>query len=228
MEHLKGRHLKAFILRLLKEESLAGALEALSLMPPRRVVNPLFSLILSTEPGIKWRAVTAMGETVARLAGRDMESARVIMRRFMWQLNDESGGIGWGCPESMGEIMAIHEGLAREFSPVLISYINEQGNYLEYEPLRAGAVWGIGRLAQSRPQRAREAGDHLGPLVGSADPLVRGLAVWTLGSLRAKKATSLMKTLLEDRAVFELYRNRELKIYSVKDLAQEALHRMQG
>lgn len=25
-----------------------------------------------------------------------MDSARIVMRRLMWSLNDESGGIGWG------------------------------------------------------------------------------------------------------------------------------------
>ena len=30
----------------------------------------------------------------------------------MWTLNDESGGIGWGSPEVMGEILAAHKGLA--------------------------------------------------------------------------------------------------------------------
>jgi hypothetical protein len=46
-----------------------------------------------------------MGEVMAHLADKDMESARVIMRRLMWSLNDESGGIGWGAPEAMGEIV---------------------------------------------------------------------------------------------------------------------------
>jgi len=47
-----------------------------------------------------------MGRVVSSLAEKDMESARVVMRRLMWNLNEESGGIGWGCPEAMGETMA--------------------------------------------------------------------------------------------------------------------------
>ena len=226
MGKTKGRELKTMISAFFRTGELTRALALLSGMPPRRVVNPLFSLILSTDPSVKWAAVTAMGETVSRLADRDMESARVIMRRFMWQLNDESGGIGWGCPESMGETMALHEGLSREFSPVLVSYVNEEGNFLEYEPLLAGAVWGIGRVAQVRAHRVGMASPYLIPLLLSSKPFLRGLAVWTLGSLHAEEATSAMKTLLGDKTVIELYRNRELQACQINDLTREALKKM--
>ncbi|MEA3417440.1 MAG: hypothetical protein U9R02_15080 [Thermodesulfobacteriota bacterium] len=57
-----------------------------------------------------------MGVVVSNLADHDMESARVIMRRLIWNLNDESGGIGWGSPEAMGEIMARNNRLALPFT----------------------------------------------------------------------------------------------------------------
>ena len=63
-----------------------------------------------------------MGQVVSNLADTDMESARVIMRRLIWNLNDESGGIGWGSPEAMGDIMACHERLAGEYHRLLVSY----------------------------------------------------------------------------------------------------------
>ena len=93
-----------------------------------------------------------MGVYVSGLAENDLEAARNWMRRFMWQLNEESGGIGWGVAEVMGEVMARHEGLAREFARILLSYLDENGNYLEFEPLQKGVLWGIGRLAQVRPE----------------------------------------------------------------------------
>ncbi|ACN17125.1 conserved hypothetical protein [Desulforapulum autotrophicum HRM2] len=117
----------------------------------KRVVNPLISYIQSCDEHIRARAVVSLGQVVATLADRDMESARVVMRRLMWSLNDESGGIGWGAPESMGEIMAVHGGLAREFHRILISYVDSEGNYLEYEPLRQGAVKGLKRLFAAQP-----------------------------------------------------------------------------
>ncbi|NIR18057.1 MAG: HEAT repeat domain-containing protein, partial [Desulfobacterales bacterium] len=74
---------------------------------------------------VRWSAVKAMGRVVAKMADEDMESARVIMRRLMWNLNDESGGIGWGSPEAMAEILTCHDGLAKEYAHILISYARE-------------------------------------------------------------------------------------------------------
>jgi hypothetical protein len=120
---ISGREFKKKVLELVSSNDFEQDLVALCNLPARKVINPLFSFLLSTDSKIKWATVTAFGAVVSNLAEQDMESARVIMRRLMWQLNDESGGIGWGCPEAIGEIIACHEGLAREYARVPISYI---------------------------------------------------------------------------------------------------------
>jgi hypothetical protein len=143
----------------------------------------VFSDLCSQDESVKWAAVTTMGMHVSELAEKDLEAARNWMRRFMWQLNEESGGLGWGIPEVMGEVMARHEGLAREFAPILVSFIREDGNFLEYEPLQRGVVWGIGRLAQVRPQilESLNVSPYLIPFLRSPDATVRGLSVWVAG-----------------------------------------------
>jgi len=73
---LKGRILKQGVLELLRSEKLDFALEALCKIPPRQVINALFSFLYSTEEQIKWRAVTAMGAAVARLADVEMEAGQ--------------------------------------------------------------------------------------------------------------------------------------------------------
>jgi hypothetical protein len=122
---------------------------------PQKLVSSLFSALFSTRDTIHWHAVSCMGEAVSQLAAERMETARIVVRRLMWSLNDESGGIGWGAPEAMGEILARDSCLAGEYSSILLSYIipgDGPDNYLEYAPLRQGAYWGIARLAQARPQ----------------------------------------------------------------------------
>ncbi len=81
-----------------------------------------------------------------------MEKARIVLRRIMWNLNDESGGIGWGSPEAMGEILGQSPELAREFNSILFSYLDPDGNYLEHEMLQRGVLWGIGTYLESNPQ----------------------------------------------------------------------------
>ncbi len=194
---LKGRDFKRKVIDLLKADDFAGVLETFRSCPARRVINPLFSCLCSTEPEIKWRAITALGVVVANLAQDDMESARVVMRRMIWNLNDESGGIGWGVPETMGEVMARHKGLAREYVNILVSYIREDGNFLEHEPLQQGALWGVGRLAQTSPELLQNAVPHLHPFLSSENATLRGLAAWILGLLGGPQHESELEPLLE-------------------------------
>ena len=203
------------------------ALEVLLKGPTMPIINILFSLLLSHEPLIRWRAITAMGCAVTRLAEEDLESARVVVRRMIWQLNDESGGIGWGCPEAMGEVMARDLRLAAEYAHMLISYVREDANFLEYEPLRAGAVWAIGRVAQEGRERMADAIPYLLPSLGAKEPALRGMAVWALGQLRAREAISELASLQEDSTGVEIYENHRIRHRQIKDLAGEALARIQ-
>jgi hypothetical protein len=222
-QKLGGRKIKKMIQQLLLAEDFKGGIDAICQLPPRQAVNPLFSFLCSPDEWLKWRAVTAMGRVVSNLAAIDFESARVIMRRFIWQLNDESGGIGWGCPESMAEAMAQNERLAAEYGCMLISYIQPAGNFLEHEILQRGVVWGIGRLTHSRPEYVRSAAALLLPYMESADPILRGLAVWAAAPIAGRESISRLTQLIHDHGEFSIYCDGETAQYTVGRLAGTAL-----
>ncbi len=219
----RGRNLKQKVVDLLRTDDFDWALEIFCSFPARRVINPLFSLLCSTEPQIRWRAITATGAVVANHARQDMESARVLMRRIIWNLNDESGGIGWGLPEAMGEIMARHEGLALEYAHILASYIRENGCFLEHPPLQRGVLWGLGRLAQSRPELLNDVPFHLRPFLTSGDATLRALAAWLFGLLGGGESYPEMKNLSEDETDVTIYLHGTQQILRVSDLAKGAL-----
>lgn len=208
---------------LLRADNFGQRLAEWDRFSPRKVINPLFSYLCSTDEPLKWRAVTAMGVVMARMADEDMEPARDIMRRLIWNLNDESGGIGWGCPEAMGEIMASHERLAREFYCILVSYIHEEGNRLGHGLLERGVLWGLGRLAQVRAPLLLDCASCILPYLQSADSFHRGLAVWALGILKFGELRGSLASLLDDRAQVSIYENGELSTYRVCDLAARVL-----
>jgi len=220
---ISSRQLKKKIRTLLLQKNFESGLAEVGRMPARKAINPLFSFLCSLDELLKWRAVTAMGEIVDGLADADMESARVIMRRYMWQLNDESGGIGWGCPEAMGEIMARNENLAEEFWRILISYIRPDGNFLEHEVLQRGALWGAGRLAHARPRLLKDSVEYLHAYMQAGDPYLRGLAAWASGPLQNKNTESILKSLTEDDAKLSVFFEGQLITCSVGDLAEKAL-----
>jgi len=220
---LRGRLLKQKVLDLLKSEDLDRAIDQLCQLPSRLVINPLFSFLYNSNEKIKWRAVTAMGAVVSKLADEDMESARVIMRRLMWNLNDESGGIGWGSPEAMGEILACQKTLAKEYSRILISYAREDGNFQEHQLMQRGVLWGIGRLAQANPELVIHAAPYLIPYLGSSDATVRGMTVWAMGLLGVDEVRPRFEQLKKDESELKIYIDRRLIKCKVKELAEEAL-----
>lgn len=220
------RGIKQEILTLLNQAELDTVLTAMALYPPEKLLNPLFSAICSGSEKTKWNAVSAMGATVARLADQDMEAARIVMRRFMWSLNDESGGIGWGTPEAMAECLACHSGLAQEYTKILVSFMREDGFYLELPALQRGLMWGIGRLAQVHPDllRAWQAPRYLLPYLDSEDCVVLALAAHALGQLQAVEATAKIKqSPTTDTTAFSLYAEHRLTTVTAGQLIGEAL-----
>lgn len=123
---------------------------------PMKVVNVLLSILLTTDEKLKDRVVKTFGEVVSRIAEEDMESARIVMRRLMLSVTEESGGIGWNTPEAMGEIMARSEKLADEYHKILISYAMGGGNELDFGGLQKSVIAGLKRLSEVRPELVEE------------------------------------------------------------------------
>ncbi len=223
--YLMGIQEKRRISKLLGSSDIKAVIEELRQLPPSGVINPLIGALCSNNEVVRWHAITALGPVVADLAEREMEAARVVMRRFMWSLNDESGGIGWGAPEAMGEIMAGHDGLAQEYGHMLVAYMREEGFFLELELLQRGLMWGLSRLAQAKAPllRERNAVTYLLPYLESTDAAVRGLAAWSLGLLQAKEAISGLEKLSSDPGQVRHYLNRTFVDETVSGLAEKAL-----
>jgi HEAT repeat protein len=212
----------------LDREPLAAVLAEAGQWPPRRAVSPLIGLLLHPDERIKWHAVSALGIVVSQLAGMDLEAARTVMRRLIWSLNEESGGIGWGAPETLAEIMAEDGVLAAEFGHLLISYLRPDGSPLKLPALQRGLMWGLGRLAATRPGLLErvDAPVYLLPYLASEDAEVRGLAARALGLLRVGAARTGLMSLKKDAAEFLLYDRGERAVTTVGRIAGEALDRI--
>jgi hypothetical protein len=233
---MSSRRLKNRIMAILAGNDIDRILAELQVLPARDVIHALFSAICRSEEPLRWHAARAMGVSIARLADSDMEAARVVMRRLLWSLNEESGGIGWGAPEALAESMSLHPGLAAEYMHMLISYLRDdgselyqEGNFLEHAVLQRGLLWGIGRLAEVRPETLRDGGVAIDllPYLDSEDHAVRGLAARALGLLRTAEAAGAIAPLLGDLSPLSLYEDGTVRTVTVAKLGREALQRIQ-
>ncbi|MCG6881749.1 MAG: HEAT repeat domain-containing protein [Deltaproteobacteria bacterium] len=224
---MTGRIPKARMLEILyRSDADAGLLE-LGRYPTKRIVNALLPLLYNQDEIIKWRAVTFMGIFMADLAEEDMEAARNVMRRFMWNLNDESGGIGWGSPEAMGEILARHEGLAAEYAVILFSYADKDGNYLELPMLQRGLLWGIARFSEAAPQVVRGSKLQFLHYLNSTDAAVRGHAARILGLVGTKEDRKYLLPLLKDKSAYMTYADGRRMTHLVGEAAEDALLKLE-
>ena len=150
------RTLKVHVFTCLGMEDVQAMEEALCLLPGRRAIGPLMGAFCHGEEGVRWHAIRGLGAVCQQLYEKDPEGVRWVMRRLIWMLNDESGGIGWGCGEAMGEIMARIPPMAHEYHRILSSYLDPEGNYLENPLLQRGVLWGLARLGQASPVFVRD------------------------------------------------------------------------
>jgi hypothetical protein len=117
---------------------------------------------------VAWRAVEEIGRAAS---GLPLEAAREFLRRTLWLMNDESGGVLWNGPQVIGAVLAHVPSLCAEFGPILASFLEE-------EPFRAGTRWALWRVSSIAPELVRDAGLSL----DDPDPLLRGLAALALGA----------------------------------------------
>ncbi|MCP3888230.1 MAG: HEAT repeat domain-containing protein [Desulfobulbaceae bacterium] len=223
------RQLKKQLISLLSSSDLHSIYAQLDGFPQKALLNPLFIALCHPLEKVRWHAVCCFGKIVSVIAGKDFEAARVVMRRFLWTLNDESGGIGWGAPESMGEIMCHNRQLREEYLHMLISYMREDGeelyqdgNYLELPLLQRGLLWGVGRLCQVSPGQMVDAGvvDDLVAYLDSPDMQVRGMALWALSHLNTGVASADVLSLLDSTASLQLFSDGAMHTIAIADLAR--------
>lgn len=239
------RAIKAEVQGLLAAEDWRERLAELRDKPFDAVIGALLSLRLSPREEIRWRAVAAFGEVVPAMAERDYDAARKVMGRFMWMMNEESGNIGWGIPEAMGEIMARHDGLAEDYHKKLSSFIQRpecegDDNYMDHPPLREATYWGLGRLARSRPDLVlpavpdmivhldhEEASEFLCSLLVEETAAGKGYICWALGLTGAAEGKSAVEKHVGSEAELTIFRNYQLERTTLGALAREALERLE-
>lgn len=226
---LSEGYLKGKIWSILENTGLEELKEALRPYPPGKRVSFLIGAFLHPKEEIRWKAIYAFGFTVAQIGELDLERARIVIRRLIWMLNEESGGMAWGVGEAFAEALYNSEALKREYLQIYVSYIWPEGNYLEYPPAQRGIIWGVGRLSQKylKDLIKISAHEHVIYHLTSVDPLVVFYSLWALSFFKEaidlkdlegkiNQALSFVERSLPEQLMFDgntikVYKSSELK-----------------
>ncbi len=187
-----------------------------------RILSTLISLTFDADPLTAWRAIEAAGAAAERIAQDDPDCVRDHLRRLYWLLSEESGGVCWRAPEIMAEIIRRGPTLGAEYTPIVVSLLNEMAEEdLDY--FRTGTLWAIGRLGDVAADHVEAVLHTITSALDDSDPQVRGMAVWCLGQVGRAKLLADRPDLLSDEAAVDLYEDGALQRTSVGQLVRRAL-----
>jgi hypothetical protein len=215
--HRRPKH----VLRELLE---AGRLEEIAELAAqkKRVLGTLVSLTYDSDPQIGWRAVEAVGVAASRVAENDPDHVREHLRRLLWLMSEESGGICWRAPEAMAEIVRREPEIFAEYLPIVLFLIESlAGEDLEH--FRAGALRAIGRLGSVGGDRVPDVIPAVVSSLDAPDPQVRGMAVWCLDEVGRAELLAGRPELLADEGSVDLYEDGRLVRTTVSQLVRRAL-----
>ena len=192
------------------------------------IVRSLFSLLYNKSELVKWRSVSAFGLYAIHIETNNHEKLLYIVRQCIWMLTEESGGIAWGVPEVIGEILANNKTLSRSHYNILLSYLYENpdgpDNFLDYEPLRVGVLWAVSRLAEVYPDYIRENESIIDQRINE-EINEKSIAILCriIGNAKLDKLRDYLILHSKNHAEILMYLNGELKMFKVSELANSAL-----
>ena len=116
----------------------------------RAVLSILVRLAYDKETLVGWRSILATGRIATVFMKTNYEYLRVTIRKLLWMLSDESGGIGWAAPEMLGEIVRADPTTLSDIVPLIAEiYFIEERNF------RPGVLYALKRIAEVRPESVR-------------------------------------------------------------------------
>jgi hypothetical protein len=184
----------------IRQYLLARDLEAVENMASGgvNIFRTLSSMLYADDLLLRWRAIEGIGRASKVIARADMEKVRRQVRRILWLMNDESGGICWNGPETIGEIIVNVPALIDEYSGILVSFLNQ-------EPFETGARQAIARIAGLKAEIFNDSSGILIQSLDSADPSIRGSSVKALTAIGDSSAFEKISSMNKDSAILDDY-----------------------
>jgi len=205
---------KKEIIRLLEERNYQALCEIERKGPS--MIRTLISLTYDKEGLLSWRAVEAIGILSGVLAESDPSRARNLVQRLLWMMRDESGNNPWSVPEMLGEIVRNSPEEFSDMAPIIESFHDE-------EMLRCGVLRALARIAEVSPGLVASSSLLIERYLGDDNEAVRAHALLLAGKLGLKQHCALFESLVADRSVVRIYRDGELRILTVGQIAEETV-----
>lgn len=166
----------------------------------KRVWRFLQSQLYQTDETLRWHSIEAIAVLLSSQwdLGRQ-EKVRDYLRRLIWAISDESGGIGWNAPQTIAEIVVAIPELSEPFINIMIDRA-----FSEPVLIKSG-LWGIGRLGERAKQSVELFQNIILASFAINEPETLGLAAWALGEIKFKPAVPYLQMLRHRHEPVRIY-----------------------
>jgi len=200
------------------------AIERLALRS-RKVLSVLVRLAYDKETLVGWRAIVAAGYVASVYIRNNSEFLRETVRKLLWSLTDESGGIGWSAPELLGEIVSADPKRLADIVPLIAQVYS-----IEEVVFRPGVLYALRRIAETDTAAVRPYQMLVVCGLSEQDPLSRVRALELVKMLRnefiPENLEAVKRKILDlknDRTEVWVYRNEGFLATEVGELAEEVI-----
>jgi len=169
--------LKGVVMELLRHGDSEG-LERLVAANPH-AVRPLLGRLWDLDPEVRLRAARALGAAAAN----HPDLGREVLRRLLWDLNDESATNGEFAVPAIGEIGRRSPQLAEDFIGPMVSHLWDDN-------LRCAILRALCRIAETAPETIATVREDLLTIHNTDDPEERACLARLLGFERGEMDAS--------------------------------------
>lgn len=169
-------------------------------MEDRRVWKFLQYNLYQTDEKLRWHTIEAIAvllHTQWNLG--QQEKVKEYIRRLIWSISDESGGINWSAPQTIAETVATIPQLSEPYINIMIDR-----SFSEPALVNSG-LWGIGRLGNRAKQSVELFKDTILASFLVEEPERLGLVAWATGRTRFKLAVPYLQSLIRRQEVVRIY-----------------------
>ncbi len=175
----------------------------------RNVLSVLVRLAYDKETLVSWRAINAIGKVASVFVKSNYDFLRETIRKLLWSLSDESGGIGWAAPEILGEIVSADPVKMADIIPLIADVYS-----IEEKVFRPGVLYALKRIAEASPESVIPFEHIILDGLCEQDPLTRIYALELIELLSPHIASEnregikdKVRNLAQDRSEAWVYRN---------------------
>ncbi|VAW42032.1 hypothetical protein MNBD_DELTA03-260 [hydrothermal vent metagenome] len=213
----KQRATKLMVKELTDEENVAALVDLC--FDDKRTIRFMQRLLYEPDYDQRMRYINVIAQVCGRYSTRHSGTISDLLHR-LYEACSDSAATHWGLVEVIGAIIAERTDIFGAFARHLLMF-------RQVPATRVSVLWSLSEIARRRPAIIRDAPFYcLFNMLKHPDPATRGHAALLFGLIQADEVKNQIKDLLDDNALVVVYHHGRPQTTTVKQIAQEALKRI--